>query len=117
MTIKSIERCEIFCCGILISVDWVAIECPADRFIGPGLFLQMNGCDVVVVVVGSPAVTTEIIQFAGQQRVSFTVILDGIENRDAIDSDGDSATEEVGFGRHGLFCGDWIQGNPPGVFC
>jgi hypothetical protein len=55
----------------------------------------MNRSDVIVIIVSSTAVTSPVVEFSGKQRVSSTIVLDGIENRNAIDCDRDGSSKKV----------------------
>jgi hypothetical protein len=51
-----------------------------------------------MIIISSTTVTTEFIQFSGQQSIRASIILDGIEDRYPIDCDGDRAAKEIVFG-------------------
>ena len=59
---------------------------------------------------------SEFIEFPCELGVGAAVLLDGVENRDAVDGDGDGALEEACLRGNRAGGGDWIQGNVPGVF-
>ena len=97
MSVQRIQRGKVLCGRVLVAVDGITIKRPADWFPWSRLLFEMDGCDVIVIVVRATAVATELIQFTSQQRVSPAIILDGIEDRHAIDSNRDGTTKEIRF--------------------
>ena len=77
-----------------VAVDRISIESPSDRLVDAGDRLQMDRGDVVVVVVGEPAVTAVEVEFADLVGEA-TAVVARVENRDAVDADGDGAALEV----------------------
>ncbi len=57
----------------------------------------------------------ELVKFSGEIGVSSAVVLDGIEDRDAVGGDGDGSAEEAGFCGEWCICGVWVEGKSPGV--
>ena len=93
----------------------VAVERESDRVAGADRLLQVDRCDVIVVVVGAPAVATPLVQFARDDGVGAAVVLDGVENGYAVRGEGDGPAEEVFFGGHRVASLDRMQRNLPGV--
>ena len=115
VTVPLIQRSKVRRLLVLIAVNRIAIQRPGDRSVITNLHLQMNRRDVIVIIVSSTTVPPPVIEFSGKQRVSSTIVLDGIENRNAIDSDSNGSSKEVVLRRHGFLCRNWMQRNLPCV--
>ena len=68
-----------------------------------------------MIIVGAAAVSAEFVEFAGQEGVGATVVLDRIENRHAVDRHRDGPAKEMILGRQGLGGRHRKPRNPPRI--
>ena len=100
---------------VLITINRIAIERISDRLALAHHRLEVDRCDVIVIVVGSSAVPTPLVQLSCEKRIGAPVVLDRIEDRYSIDRQSDRATKKVILGRHRLFRRLRMQRNTPRV--
>ncbi len=97
------------------SQDGVAIQGHGDGLPLAYQGLQVRRRNVVVVVIRPAAVAAKLIQLARQEGVGAPVVLDGIEDGDAVGGDGDGAAKEVFLGGDRQLGGDGEDGDGPAV--
>ena len=100
---------------VLITKNRIAIERISDRLALAHHRLEVDRCDVVVIVVGSSAVPAPLVQLSCDEGISPPVVLDRIEDRYPVDRQSDRAAKEVILGRHRLFRRLRMQWNTPRV--
>ena len=98
MPVELIEPLDFGAIRFGISINWIAIERVSNRFVFADDPLQMRGCNVIVVVVATPAVAAEFVKLTCQKRVGSPIILDRIENGYSVRSQGNRATKEMRLG-------------------
>ena len=97
-----IEGIEIFyrrTIGLCEAIDRIPIERVGDRCIDANDGLQMDGWQVVMVIVCPATMTSELIKLPDEIRI-VTAIVQRIKNRDTIRGDRDRSSEKPILGRH-----------------
>ena len=115
VSVEVVQRADRGSIGLVEAVNPIAVESDGDGLPRTHPLLQVGRGDVIVVVVGTAAVSAEFVEFAGQERVGATVVLDRIEDGHAIDRHRDRPTEEMVFGRQRLRGRHRKTRNPPGI--
>ncbi len=81
----------------------IPVQGKGDRIADSYFFFQMNGRDVVMVIITAAAMTAPLVKFPGQIRV-FSSVIQSAEDGYAVDGQRDGAPQR--FGEHG----DWLAG-------
>ena len=115
VAVENVELADGGAVGFSVAVDGVSIERIGYRVSVAEGFLKVERSDVVVIVVATSAMAAPIVEFAGEEGVGFAIVFDGVENGDAVGSEGYGAAEEVVFGGKGIFGDDWMEGDAPSV--
>ena len=114
VAVERIETNDLRTVRFFVAVDRIAVERVSDRQSLADRLLQMDRSDVIVVVVGSTAVATELIEFTHEIGV-LTAIVERIEDRNAVRRDGDGSAQEVALRRLRSLGWHRMQRDLPGV--
>ena len=115
VTVEGIQRSHRGPIRFGEAVNPIAVKGDGDGLPQTHPLLQVSGSDVVMIIVGAAAVSAEFVEFAGQEGVGATVVLDRIENRHAVDRHRDGPAKEMVFGRQRLRGRHRKPRNPPRI--
>ena len=94
MPVEHVEPLYLRPVGLVVAVDGVAVEGVSQRLALAELRFEVDGGDVVVVVIGPAAMAAALVELAGDQGVGVAVVLDRVEDRYAVDRQGDRARKK-----------------------